>query len=75
MYAHTKTWRIGAWIPLALAAFGFLKILFAYHPPPRPIDLTYTERPMFKRVDYIGGILSISSIALFMVAFQSGGYP
>jgi Fungal trichothecene efflux pump (TRI12) len=74
MYAATLTWRIGAWIPMALAAFGFLKLFFAYHPPARAIDLTYNERPLVKRVDYIGGALSISSIALFMIGFQWAGY-
>lgn len=74
MYSFTQTWRWGAWIPLAIAALTIFLVLVQYHPPPRPNSLDYLPTQILGRVDYIGGILSIGGIALFMVGLQLGGY-
>jgi hypothetical protein len=74
MYSVTASWRWGAWIPLIFASLGFFMVLFQYHPPPRTNSLDLSRFQIFSRVDYIGGILSISGIALLMDGLQMGGY-
>jgi hypothetical protein len=45
-----------------------------YHPPPRPNSLGLTKREVIARIDFIGTLLSISGIALFLLGMQWGGY-
>src|SRR5271154_2078248 len=66
MYSVSQTWRWSAWIPLTLAGVSFVMILFTYHPPPRVNSLDYNRTQLLGRVDYLGGLLSMSGIALFM---------
>jgi Fungal trichothecene efflux pump (TRI12) len=45
-----------------------------YHPPPRPNSLGLSKWEIVSRIDFIGTILSISGIALFLLGMQWGGY-
>ena len=74
MYSVTATWRWGAWIPLIFAGVGLVMVLVQYHPPPRSNSIDLTRSQVIARVDYIGGILSISGLALLMDGLQMGGY-
>jgi len=74
MYSVTATWRWGAWIPLIFAGVGLVMVLVQYHPPPRSNSIDLTRSQVIGRVDYIGGILSISGLALLMDGLQMGGY-
>jgi Fungal trichothecene efflux pump (TRI12) len=74
MYSVTQTWRWGSWIPTALGGVVFFLVLFGYHPPPRPVAVDETKAEILARIDYIGGILSIAGIGLFMLGLQWGGY-
>lgn len=49
---------------------GLLLVLFAYHPPPRSNSMGYSRRDVLKRVDYIGGLLSIGGVMCFMMGMQ-----
>lgn len=48
--------------------------LFFYFPPPRVNTLGKTKMQVLKEIDYIGGILSIGGMILFLAGLQWGGY-
>ncbi|KAB2578796.1 Fungal trichothecene efflux pump [Lasiodiplodia theobromae] len=72
--AHYGSWRyIGLWC--AVWAFIGLALTFVfYHPPPRSNTSGLSRREVLKRIDYVGGFLSISGLLLFMAGLQWGGY-
>ena len=74
MYSVSSTWRWGAWMSIVIAGIGFAILLFSYNPPRRPNSMSYTKRDVLTHIDYIGGILSIGGIALFLLGLQWGGY-
>jgi hypothetical protein len=41
-----------------------------YHPPPRVNSQGLSRRQVLKEIDYIGGLLSISGMLLFMMGMQ-----
>ena len=45
-----------------------------YWPPPRVNSRDLTKFEILKRIDYIGGILSIGGLALFLLGILWGGY-
>lgn len=59
----------GAW-----AAAGLLMTICFYFPPPRVNSSGLTRMEVIKQVDYVGGLLSISGMLVFMAALQWGGY-
>jgi hypothetical protein len=70
-YSH---WRfvgllIGGWNGL-----GLLMTFFFYFPPPRINSRGLSRNEIISRIDYLGGFLSISGVALVLVAIQFGGY-
>ncbi|OJD34843.1 mfs drug efflux [Diplodia corticola] len=74
LVAHYGSWRyIGLWC--AIWAFIGLALTFIfYHPPPRSNTTGLSKREILKRIDYVGGLLSISGLLLFMAGLQWGGY-
>ena len=68
------TWRYigllcGVWAFIGLA----LTAIF-YFPPPRALSVGLSRREVLRRVDYVGGFLSIVGLLLFMAGIQWGGY-
>lgn len=53
---------------------GLVGLLLCYRPPPRHMVETLTRMDIFKRIDYVGALLSIGGVTLFLVGLQSGGY-
>jgi hypothetical protein len=45
-----------------------------YKPPPRPNSLGLTKRQIIGRIDFVGGVLSVSGFALFLLGLQWGGF-
>jgi hypothetical protein len=45
-----------------------------YHPPPRVNSQGLSRSQVLKEIDYLGGLLSISGMLLFMMGMQWGGY-
>jgi hypothetical protein len=45
-----------------------------YHPAPRVNSQGLSRKQVLKEIDYIGGLLSISGMLLFMMGIQWGGY-
>lgn len=74
LIAYHSTWR---YIGLFCGLWTFIGLLitsFFYFPPPRVNSAGLTRRQVVERIDYIGGLLSISGFLLFMLALQWGGY-
>ena len=70
--AHTGWRNVGAFCG-AWAAVGLVLTLAFYFPPPRPTYDGHTSTTL-KRIDYIGGLLSIGGIIIFNAGIQWGGY-
>lgn len=45
-----------------------------YHPPPRVNSQGLSRKQVLKEIDYVGGLLSISGMLLFMMGMQWGGF-
>lgn len=74
LVAHYATWRyIGLWCAL-WALIGLVLTIVFYHPPPRPNNAGLSRKEVLTRIDYLGGLLSISGMLLFMMGLQWGGY-
>lgn len=56
------------------ASIGFFLTLFFYFPPPRINSLGMSKKEIIAQIDFIGGLLSISGMILFMAGMQWGGY-
>tara|TARA_R110002060_G_scaffold15999_5_gene22257 strand:+ start:750 stop:1172 length:423 start_codon:yes stop_codon:yes gene_type:complete len=74
LIAHNGGWRYcgllcGVWV-----AIGFFMTLFFYFPPPRVNSKGLTKREIISQIDFVGGLLSISGMILFMAGMQWGGY-
>lgn len=65
LWSSNLSWRWGAWLSIGLAVVAFFLVLTCYHPK---------VEPRLGEIDYLGNLLSISGIALFMLGLQWGGY-
>lgn len=59
-------WRYCGALCGAWAAAGFIMTLLFYFPPPRVNSQGLTNRQILSQIDYVGGLLSISGMILFM---------
>ncbi|KAL8965103.1 MAG: hypothetical protein Q9183_004028 [Haloplaca sp. 2 TL-2023] len=74
LIASRSGWRyVGAFCG-AWAAFGLLMTVVFYFPPPRVNSQGLSRMQVLKRIDFVGGFLSIAGMLLFMAGFQWGGY-
>lgn len=70
LIASTSSWRyVGLFCGL-WAAVGLVLTLIFYHPPPRVNAEGLTKKQILGRIDYVGGLLSISGMLLFMAGLQ-----
>nr|POE51505.1 serine/threonine-protein kinase ppk16 [Quercus suber] len=53
---------------------GLVGLLLCYRPPPRNMVDTLSRADILKRIDYVGALLSIGGVTLFLVGLQAGGY-
>lgn len=66
-------WR---YIPLLIGILyiiSFVLVAIYYKPPPRANSVGLTRRELLGRIDFIGGILSIAGITIFLVGLNWGG--
>jgi MFS family permease len=74
LIASRGSWR---YIGLFCGVWAFIGLVLTaifYHPPPRELTVGMSRREVLKRVDFIGGFLSITGLLLFMAGIQWGGY-
>lgn len=74
LIASHSSWRWCAVFCGAWAAVGFFMTLFFYFPPPRVNSQGLSRRQVLKEIDFVGGILSIGGMVVFMGGLQWGGY-
>jgi MFS family permease len=74
LIASHSTWRYIGLICGVWAFIGMVLTAIFYHPPPRALTVGLSRRDVLKRVDFIGGFLSISGLLLFLSGIQWGGY-
>ena len=70
----TIGWRWGPWCALIFNGIVGLGLLFTYFPHNHTRTEGFSRMAIIKRIDFIGGILSITGLTLFLVSLQSGGY-
>ncbi|BCS17609.1 putative MFS drug efflux pump [Aspergillus puulaauensis] len=74
LIADASSWRhVGAFCG-AWSALGLLITALFYFPPPRVNSEGLSRAEIISRVDFVGGILSIVGLILFMAGMQWGGY-
>lgn len=71
--AHAGWRYIGAFAG-SWAAVGFFGVLFFYFPPPRPNSRGLTKKQIIREIDFVGGLLSVAGMILFLAGLQWGGY-
>ncbi|KAI4606403.1 hypothetical protein J4E80_010155 [Alternaria sp. BMP 0032] len=79
LWSHSTSgpgWRWGPWVALIFNAIVGVGLALTYFPQRANTnsDPTYSRKAILKRIDYVGGVLSITGLTLFLVALQSGGY-
>ncbi|KAJ9298334.1 hypothetical protein DTO271G3_3939 [Paecilomyces variotii] len=67
-------WRYCGALCGAWAGVGLIMTALFYFPPPRPNTRGFNRKQVLAQIDYVGGILSISGLVLFMAGLQWGGY-
>lgn len=74
LIASHAGWRyVGAFCG-AWAGAGLLVTILFYTPPPRVNSKGMEKMEIIKRIDFVGGFLSISGMIVFLAGLQWGGY-
>ncbi|KAH0333812.1 MFS multidrug transporter-like protein, partial [Aureobasidium melanogenum] len=74
LIAANSSWR---WVGALCAIWAFIGLVLTavfYFPPPRVNSRGLSKAEVLKQVDYVGGLLSVSGMILFMAGMQWGGY-
>ncbi|KAH6632971.1 major facilitator superfamily domain-containing protein [Boeremia exigua] len=70
----TVGWRWGPWVSLIYNGIVGLGLLFTYFPKAHTRADGFSRLAILKKIDYLGGFLSVTGLTLFLVALNSGGY-
>jgi MFS family permease len=74
LIAGYGNWR---YVGLLCGVWSFIGLVLTavfYFPPPRAVSVGLSRREVLRRIDFIGGFLSVSGLLLFMAGLQWGGY-
>ncbi|QDS70527.1 hypothetical protein FKW77_010312 [Venturia effusa] len=74
LIAYYSTWRYCGLVCGIWAAIGTLLVAFFYFPPPRINSTGMSNKEILGQIDWLGGLLSIAGMVLFVAALQWGGY-
>ncbi|KAK4189227.1 putative transporter [Podospora australis] len=74
LIAHYSTWRYIAVVTTGWALAGLVMTLLFYHPPPRVVSESATKRDVLRKMDFVGGILSILGLLGLEMGLLGGGY-
>lgn len=70
LITRASNWR---YVSIFISVWNFIGLLlvsFCYSEPPRSNSKGYTKMQILRRVDYIGGLLSIGGVLCFMMGMQ-----
>ncbi|KAL3472342.1 major facilitator superfamily domain-containing protein [Aspergillus californicus] len=74
LIADAGSWRhVGAFCA-GWSGLGLIITALFYYPPPRVNSEGLSRSEIIKRIDFVGGFLSIVGLILFMAGMQWGGY-
>jgi hypothetical protein len=74
LIADAGSWRhVGAFCA-AWSGLGLIITALFYFPPPRVNSEGLSRAEVIKRIDFVGGFLSIGGLILFLAGMQWGGY-
>ena len=68
------TWRWVAWISLIYNGVTGIGLALTYFPHNHTRAEGFSRKNVLRKIDYLGGFLSIVGITLLLVALQAGGY-
>jgi MFS family permease len=74
LIAYHSNWRYVGLLCGVWAFIGLVMTAIFYHPPPRVNSTGLTNKEIIGRIDFVGGLLSISGMILFMAGLLWGGY-
>lgn len=74
LIAYHAGWRYVGLLCGGWSGIGLVATLIFYHPPPRINSKGLGKMQIIRRIDFVGGILSISGMVLFLAGLQWGGY-
>jgi MFS family permease len=71
------SWRYIYLLLSIVSVLAFIVLFIWYRPPPPTIASGLTKMDILKRIDYVGCILSILGVVLFLIGINWGGgdYP
>jgi MFS family permease len=75
LIAYYSTWR---WIGLLCGIWNFIGLTLVaifYFPPPRVNSMGMSRKEILRQIDYVGGILSIGGMILFMAVSRDDHGP
>jgi len=71
---RASNWRYIGLLCGLWSFIGLILVVIFYKPPHRVNSEGYSRSKIIKQIDFVGGLLSISGIVLFLMAIQWGGY-
>ena len=74
LIASHSSWRYCGALCGAWAAVGLIMTIIFYFPPPRVNSQGLSRKEIIGQIDFVGGLLSIAGMLLFMMGLQWGGY-
>ncbi|KAK4548278.1 hypothetical protein LTR36_010148 [Oleoguttula mirabilis] len=74
LIAAHGSWRYIGVVCGVWAFIGLVLTAVFYFPPPRVNSQGLSKKEVLSQIDYVGGILSIAGMLLFMMGMQWGGY-
>ncbi|TKA79621.1 hypothetical protein B0A49_00968, partial [Cryomyces minteri] len=74
LIAYYSNWRYIGVVCGVWAFIGLVLTAVFYFPPPRVNSQGLSRNEILAQIDYVGGLLSIAGMLLFMMGMQWGGY-
>ncbi len=74
LIAFYSTWRYVGLFCALWASIGLVVTATFYFPPPRVNSMGISRHDMICQIDWVGGLLSISGMVIFLAGLLWGGY-
>lgn len=74
LLAYHASWRYVGVLCGVWSAIALVMTLIFYHPPPRINSKGLRKMEVIQRIDFIGGIISVAGLILFLMGLVGGGF-
>ena len=74
LIAYHAGWRYVGLFCGVWSGIGLVVTVLFYHPPPRDNSKDLERKEVIRRIDFVGGFLSVSGMIVFLAGLQWGGY-